>query len=116
MRQTLPLGTTGSARSSRPGGILPLLLAGREGGAMQLRLLGLVVAVISLALAMMACTLPETRKTITNSYRLARFRLEQCHRMGAKELEREQMELADRLSTETEALVAAERWRAGRDL
>ncbi|MBP1725101.1 MAG: outer membrane protein OmpA [Deltaproteobacteria bacterium] len=113
MRQTLPLGTTGSARSSRPGGILHSFWPGREGGAMQLRLLGLVVAVISLALAMMACTLPETRKTITNSYRLARFRLEQCHRMGAKELEREQMELADRLSTETEALVAAERWRAG---
>jgi hypothetical protein len=35
--------------------------------------------------------------------------------MGAVELEREQMELADRLSAETEAMVAAERWRAARE-
>lgn len=115
MRQTLPLGTTGSARSSRSGGILHSFWPGREGGAMQLRLLGLVVAVISLALAMMACTLPETRKTITNSYRLARFRLEQCHRMGATELDHEQLEFADRLSEETEVMVAAERWRAAKE-
>jgi Bacterial TSP3 repeat len=79
---------------------------------MPLRLLKLFAAVISLALTTTTCTLPETRKTITNSYRLARFRLEQCHRMGADEIERERMELADRLSAETEAMVAAERWRA----
>lgn len=34
--------------------------------------------------------------------------------MGADELEREQMEFANRLSAETEAMVAAERWRAAK--
>jgi Bacterial TSP3 repeat len=80
---------------------------------MQLRLLGFVAAV-SLVVTTTTCTLPETRKTITNSYRLARFRLEQCHRMGAGELDHEQIEFADRLSAETEAMVAAERWTAAK--
>ena len=82
---------------------------------MQLRLLRLVVAVVSLVIAMTTCTLPETRKTITNSYRLARYRLEQCHRMGADELDREQTELADRLNAETEGMVATERWSAAKE-
>jgi len=72
----------------------------------------LILAVLLLAGTATSCTLPETRKSITKSYRLARFRLEQCHRMGADELDHEQLEFADRLSEETAAMVAAERWRA----
>jgi len=114
MRRTLPRGTAGSADPSRYRRLRYSLWPERKGGAMQLRLLRLVVAVLSLVVATTTCTLPETRKTITNSYRLARFRLEQCHRMGADELDREQLEFADRLSEETEAMVAAERWRAAK--
>ncbi len=114
MRQTFPRGTAGSADPSRYRSLLYSLWPGRKGGAMQLRLLRLVVAVVSLVVTTTTCTLPETRKTITSSYRLARFRLEQCHRMGANELDHEQLEFADRLSEETEVMVAAERWRAAK--
>lgn len=114
MRQTLPRGTSGSADPSPYLRLLYSLWPGRKGEAMRLRLLELVVAVVSLVVTTTTCTLPETRKTITNSYRLARFRLEQCHRMGADELDREQTEVADRLSAETEAMVAAERWGAAK--
>jgi len=113
MRQTLPRGTSGSAKPSRYRRVVYSLGLGRKGGAMQLRLLGFVAAV-SLVVTTTTCTLPETRKTITNSYRLARFRLEQCRRMGARELDHEQIEFADRLSAETEAMVAAERWTAAK--
>ncbi|HVO84848.1 MAG TPA: thrombospondin type 3 repeat-containing protein [Syntrophobacteria bacterium] len=79
---------------------------------MQLRLFGLLIVAASFVVTTTTCTLPETRKNLANSYRLARFRLEQCRRMGASELDREQMELAERLSAETEMMIAAERWRA----
>jgi hypothetical protein len=114
MMQALPGGTTSSTDPSWQRRVLHSFWTGGKGLPTQLRLLGLVVAVVSLAVANTTCTLPETRKTITSSYRLARFRLEQCRRMGADELEREQMEFADRLSAETEAMVAAERWRAAK--
>jgi len=82
---------------------------------MQLRLLRPLVVAVSLVVAMTTCTLPETRKNITDSYRLARFRLEQCRRMGAGELDRQRMEWADHLSAETQAMVAAERWRGAQE-
>jgi hypothetical protein len=112
MRQTLPRATAGRADPSRYRRVLDSLRSGRKGGAMQLRALKVVVAVLLLVGATTTCTLPETRKSITDSYRLARFRLEQCRRMGADELDRDQLESAGRLSAETGAMVAAERWRA----
>jgi hypothetical protein len=111
MRQALPRGTAGRADQFRCRRLPYSLRSGRKGGPVQLRLLRLLVAVGLLVVATTTCTLPETRKSITNSYRLARFRLEQCRRMGADELDREQLELADRLSGETQAMVAAGRWR-----
>jgi hypothetical protein len=90
------------------------LLGSRRGGAPRPRGLLLILAVLSLAVTNTSCTLPETQKTVTNSYRLARYHLEQCRKMGAGELDPEQMERANRLSAEAEAMVAAERWGAAK--
>jgi hypothetical protein len=112
MTQTDPRATAGRADPFRYRSVLYSPRTGRKGGAMRLRPLRVVVAVLLLVGATTTCTLPETRRTVTNSYRLARFRLEQCRRMGADELDREQLEFADRLNAETGAMVAGERWGA----
>jgi len=71
---------------------------------------------MSLAVTSTTCTLPQTEKAVTNSYRLARFRLEQCRKMGADELDGERLDSANRLSEETGAMLATERWSAAKGL
>ncbi len=74
------------------------------------RALILAATCVLVILAGTTCTLPRRQKAIADSYRLARFRLEQCRRMGASELDPERMESATHLSVETEAMLAAGRW------
>jgi hypothetical protein len=96
----------GQATDNRRGGLL-------EGGQ------GLVLAAtcVLVMLAGTTCTLPQRRKELADSYRLARYRLEQCRKMGAGELDPERMESATSLNTETEAMLTARNWySAGRDL
>jgi hypothetical protein len=57
-----------------------------------------------------ACVPRSTQQQLMQSYKLARFHLEECRKMGAADLDPESMEKASRLTAEIGRLLAAERW------
>jgi len=117
MKHGFVRGLTSSATPSNCWSKLDTTDSGRSSAPERRQRVVLAATCILVLLVGTTCTLPQRQKALVDSYRLARFRLEQCRRMGASELDPERMELATRLSTETEAMVAAERWfLAGRHL
>jgi hypothetical protein len=117
MKRGSVLGTTGSAKAAHRRSDVHGTDTGRGGPLRGRNGLVLAAACVLVILAGTTCTLPQRRKALVDSYHLARFRLEQCRKMGANELDPERMESATRLSTETEATLTAEHWfSAGRHL
>jgi hypothetical protein len=73
-------------------------------------LLPVGVIFLCLALADAGCVPRSCQQQLMESYRLARFRLEECRKMGAGDLESDSLEAAVKLSEEIEGLLAAGRW------
>jgi len=110
MRRGSVLRIASSAKASRCGSEVYATDTGGGGALGGRGALVLTAICVWVIFAGTTCTLPQRQQALGDSYRLARFRLEQCRRMGASELDPEQMESANRLSAETETMLAGGRW------
>jgi hypothetical protein len=117
MKRGSVLGITSSTKAAHQRSDVHATDTGRGGPLGGRNGLVLVAASVLVILAGTTCMLPQRRKALVDSYRVARYRIEQCRKMGAGDLDPDRMESATRLSTETEATLTAEQWfSAGRDL